>query len=316
MNTVARVAVCSRSFSRNVALRAELQQRYGNVTFNDEGLALIGDQLVAFLRGQDKAIVGLEQIDDALLSQLPDLKIISKYGVGVDTIDMRAMRSHGKRLGWVGGVNRRSVAELTLAFALVMLRHVPVANREVRSGIWRQHVGGLLTGKIFGIVGCGHIGKDLVELLQPFQCSILVNDIRDYTDFYAKFAIEAIGLDELLSRSDIVSLHVPLDDSTRSLLTTDRLGLLRSTALLINTSRGGIVDEVALKAALMEDRLACAAFDVFATEPPQDMELLALPNFLATPHIGGSAEEMILEMGRAAIRGLDVNQAPNEFWPA
>lgn len=310
MNTTDKVAVCSRSFSANPILREDILARYRNVTFNDAGVKLEGGSLVAFLRGHDKAITALERIDNYVLSRLPELKVISKYGVGLDMIDLDAMRKHGKRLGWTSGVNRRSAAELTLAFAIAMLRHVPAANREVLSGTWRQHVGGLLSGRTVGIIGCGHIGKDMVRLLQPFGCMILVNDIRHYGDFYAEFGIEAVGLEDLLIRADIVTLHVPLDDSTRGILTADRLALMKSHAILINVARGGLVDETALKRVLTEKRLAAAAFDVFADEPPQDMDLIKLPNFLATPHIGGSAEEAILAMGRAAIDGLDINEIP------
>jgi D-3-phosphoglycerate dehydrogenase len=305
-----RVAVCSRSFSRNLILRAELLARYEHVTFNETGCQLEGGALVEFLRGHDKAITAMERIDDYVLSRLPELKVIGKYGVGLDMIDLTAMRRHGTRLGWISGVNRRSAAELALAFAIVMLRHILVANREVLAGTWRQHEGGLLSGRTVGIVGCGHIGKDLVRLLQPFGCPILVNDIRQYSDFYAEFGIEAIELDDLLARADVVTLHVPLDDSTRGLLTSARLALMKPTAILINAARGGLVDEVAMKQALLEKRLAGAAFDVFAEEPPSDTELLRLPNFLATPHIGGSAAEAILAMGRAAIQGLDDNSIP------
>lgn len=310
MNGKDKVAVCSRSFSRNPVLRAELLSRYENVTFNDAGVQLKGDGLVDFLRGHDKAIIALETIDDYVLSRLPDLKVIGKYGVGLDMIDFDAMRRHGKRLGWISGVNRRSVAELVLAFAIVMLRHVPAANREILSGTWRQVSGGQLSGRTVGIIGCGHVGKDLVRLLQPFGCTIIVNDIRHYGDFYGEFDIRPLALEELLRRADLVTLHVPLDDSTRGLLNKERLSLIKPTAILINAARGGLVDEVALKAALIDKRLAGAAFDVFADEPPQDMELLALPNFLATPHIGGSSEEAILAMGRAAIQGLDENEIP------
>jgi phosphoglycerate dehydrogenase-like enzyme len=309
-NSFSKVAVCSRSFSRHPALRAELLSRYAHVTFNETGRQLDGDDLVEFLRDYDKAITALERIDDYVLSRLPKLKVIGKYGVGVDMIDMEAMRRHGKRLGWTGGVNRRSVAELTLAFAIVMLRHIPVANREVLAGTWRQHVGGLLSGRTVGIIGCGHIGKDLVRLLQPFGCRILVNDIRHYTEFYAEFGIDAVAFEYLLAHSDLVTFHVPLDDSTRGMLNTQGLALMKPTAVLINVARGGLVDEIALKRALMEGRLAAAAFDVFAEEPPRDSELLNLPNFFATPHIGGSAEEAILTMGRAAIHGLDENDIP------
>lgn len=310
MNTTDKVAVCSRSFSANPVLRQELLSRYKYVTFNDQGAKLEGDSLVAFLQGHDKAITALEKIDDYVLSRLPEIKVIGKYGVGLDMIDLNAMRKYRKRLGWVSGVNRRSVSELSLAFMIIMLRIVPASNREVLSGSWRQHIGGLLTGRTVGIVGCGHIGKDLVRLLQPFGCKVLVNDIRDYEDFYAEFQIEPIKLDDLLMKADIVTLHVPLDDSTRDMLSAERIALMKSDAVLVNTARGGLVDESALKKALIDKRLAAAAFDVFDVEPPQDIELLNMPNFLVTPHIGGSAYEAILAMGRAAIDGLDINEIP------
>jgi phosphoglycerate dehydrogenase-like enzyme len=309
-----RVAVCSRSFSSNPVLRTELLARYANVTFNDTGLQLAGDTLVAFLRGHDKAITALEVIDQSVLARLPELKVIGKYGVGLDMIDLAAMRAHCKRLGWTGGVNRRSVSELVISFAITMLRHIPAAHREVLSGTWRQHVGGYLTGRTVGIIGCGHIGKDLVPLLRAFECPILVNDIVEFPDFYAAHGIEPVDLETLLRRSDIVTLHVPLSETTRDLIDARRLAMLKTTAVLINTARGGLVDEIALKRMLQEKRLAAAAFDVFAAEPPVDQELLALPNFLVTPHIGGSAHEAILAMGRAAIRGLDVNDVPDVSW--
>lgn len=310
MNKTDKVAVCSRSFSKNPTLRAELQARYEQVTFNETGRQLEGDDLIAFLRGHGKAIIGLERIDDHVLAALPELQVIGKYGVGLDMIDFDAMRRHGKRLGWTSGVNKRSAAELTLAFAIVMLRHVLAANREVLAGTWRQLMGGLLSGRTVGIIGCGNIGKDLVRLLKPFGCPILVNDICDYSDFYTEHAIESVNKEELLARADVVTLHVPLDDTTRNMLTDKRLSLMRPTSILINAARGGLVDEVALKRMLIEKRIAAAAFDVFADEPPQDQELLQLPNFLATPHIGGSALEAVLAMGRAAINGLENNAIP------
>jgi D-3-phosphoglycerate dehydrogenase len=291
-------------------LRAELLQRYEHVTFNDAGLQLRGDVLVEFLRGHEKAITALEVIDEPILARLPELKVIGKYGVGLDMIDLAAMRAHGKRLGWTGGVNRRSVSEWVISAAIAMLRHVPAAHREVLTGTWRQHLGGYLTGRTVGIVGCGHIGKDLVPLLKAFECPILVNDILEFPEFYAAHAIEAVMLEALLQRSDIVTLHVPLNDGTRGMIDADKLAMLKPTAVLINAARGCLVDEAALRRALQEKRLAAAAFDVFAVEPPVDRELLELPNFLVTPHIGGSAHEAVLAMGRAAIRGLDENAIP------
>ena len=303
-----KIAVTSRSFSRNPELRAQLLSKYRDVTFNDDGLALEGATLIKFLVGHDKAITALETIDDEVLSNLPDLKVISKYGVGCDMIDMEALKRHKIRFGWTGGVNRRSVSELVISFAISLLRYVPIAHAEVMSGIWRQHVGGCLSGRTFGVIGCGFVGQDLIRLLQPFGCKILVNDVREFSDFYRQFNVEAVSIDELLVRADIVSLHVPLDFSTKNLLSADRLALMKSEAILINTARGGIVDEQALKKQLESRGIAGAAFDVLDVEPPVDFELLKLKNFLVTPHIGGSAREAILAMGEAAIDGLEINK--------
>lgn len=311
MNIIERVAVCSRSFSNNRVLREELLNRYSHVTFNDAGLSLKGDELVRFLDGHDKAITALETLDEFVLARLPKLKVIGKYGVGLDMIDLTAMHRYGKRLGWTGGVNRRSVAELVVAFSISMLRHVPAAQEEVLSGKWRQHIGRNLSGRTVGIIGCGYVGKDLAGLLKAFGCKLLAYDILDFPEFYDVMGIESVSLEMLLSRADIVTLHVPLDESTQNMLDQDRLAIMKPGSILINAARGGLVDEFALKAMLKDGRLAAAAFDVFAVEPPIDMELLTLPNFLVTPHIGGSSYEAILAMGRAAIDGLDRHQLPS-----
>ena len=302
------VAVTSRSFSRNNILRKELLQQYKNVKFNDDGLKLQDDTLVSFLKGHQKAIIALERINEDLLNKLPGLKVISKYGVGLDMIDMQAMHKHNMKLGWTGGVNRRSVSELVISLTIALLRHVLVSNREVLSGTWKQHMGGHLSGLTIGIIGCGYVGKDLVKMLQPFDCPILVNDIKNYDDFYKRYNVKAVEKEELLAKSDVVTLHTPLDDSTRNMLTAKRLSLMKSDAILINVARGNLLDENALKKMLMTNRLGGAALDVFSVEPPQDKELLELSNFIVTPHIGGSANEAILNMGRAAIDGLDNNK--------
>jgi len=310
MNSIDIVAVTSRSFSKNPVLRKELLSRYQNVKFNDDGQLLEGDSLVSFLQGSTKAITALEKMTYRVLNSLPHLSVISKYGVGLDMIDQNAMRQLGKRLGWTGGVNKRSVSELVVCFAIAMLRNIPAANRGVIDGVWRQHIGSLLSHKTVGIIGCGFIGKDLVQLLKAFQCSIIVNDIVNYHDFYLNNNIEAVSLDKLLAEADIVTLHVPLNDSTYKMLDESRLAIMKHGSILINAARGDLVDELALKSKLMDRSLSAAAFDVFSIEPPQDQELLELPNFLSTPHIGGSSMEAILAMGRAAIDGLDNHCIP------
>lgn len=305
-----RVAVASRSFSKHPILRAELLARYPNTTFNDAGRSLAGDDLVTFLQGHDKAITALEKITGDVLGRLPQLRVIGKYGVGLDMIDMAALRRHNVALGWTGGVNRRSVAELVIAYAISLLRHIPQGHAQARDGGWKQLMGRQLSDKTVGIVGCGHIGKDLAPLLRAFGCTVLAHDILDFPDFYAAHGVRPVGLDELLTQSDIVTLHLPLDAATRHIITAEKLALMQPHALFINAARGGLVDEAALKTMLMEGRLAGAAFDVFESEPPTDLELIRLPNVLVTPHVGGSAEEAVLAMGRAAIDGLDNNAIP------
>lgn len=300
MSDATPVAVTSRSFSRHPVLRGELLERYSDVRFNDEGLSLAGEPLVEFLRGRRKAITALERIDDALLEQLPELELISKIGVGLEMIDQDALERHGVRLVWTPGTNSNSVAELTLALAIATLRRVPEAASELRAGEWRQPKGRTLSGRTVGIVGFGSVGRELARLLGPFGCRIVAHDVkREAAD------VEWLELDDLLAVSDVVTLHVNLDESTRNLIDARRLALMRPDAVLINTARGGLVDEAALRDALVAGRLGGAGLDVFAEEPPADRSLLELPNVLATPHIGGSTDEAILAMGRAAIAGLD-----------
>ena len=307
------LVVASRSFSKHPILRAEVLKRYPDAKFNDEGLSLNGDSLVQFLDGYEKAITALEKIDEPLLSQLPELKVIGKYGVGLDMIDLNAMKKHGKKLGWKGGVNKRSVSELVVSFAVALLHRTVFANTEVRKGAWYQVKGRQLSDCTVGIVGCGHVGKDLVKLLKPFNCKVLAHDILEFKEFYTENNVTPVELDELIARSDVVTLHLPLDDSTKNIINKDRLHLLKKDAVLINLARGGLIDELHLKKILQDKKIAGAALDVFAVEPPIDASFAELENVLITPHIGGSTEEAILAMGMAAIEGLDNAKDPLSF---
>lgn len=310
-----RIAVVARSFNRNPQLRAELQQKHANVTFYDAAAMLDGDALVAFLRGHDRAIVGLERIDERVLSEVPELRVISKYGVGLDGLDIDAIARRGIKLGWTGGVNRRSVSELTLAFAIALFHRVPECESALRRGEWNKQAGRQLTGKTIGIIGCGFVGQDLVRLLAPFECRVLAHDIRDYPDFYAAHGVKPVGLHDLLAAADLVTLHVPLDASTRNMIGATQLARMRPGSLIINAARGGLIDETALADALERGHLGGAACDVFLAEPDPNPRLIALPNFFGTPHIGGSALEAQLAMGRAAIDGLDNARVPGHGWP-
>ena len=308
-----RVTVLSRSFSRHPVLRAELLARYPDASFNDAGVSLAGAKLIDALRGHEKAIVALEPISADLLDAVPELRVIAKYGVGFDKIDLPALIARDVSLGWTGGVNQRSVAELVIAFALSMLRKLPEANDAVCHDNWHQVVGRQLSDCTVGIIGCGYVGQDLGRILRAgFGCNVLAHDILDHAAYYSETGVIPTSLDTLLSEADVISVHLPLDASTANILDTTHLGMIKSSAILINTARGGLVDEIAMKQMLKAGTLAGAAFDVFACEPPDDQELLDLPNFFATPHVGGSTQESILAMGRAAIDGLDNYRVPEK----
>mgnify|MGYP006120990413 FL=1 len=307
------LVVASRSFSKHTVLRQEVLKRYPDAKFNDNGLSLNGESLVEFLSGHEKAITALEIIDESILSNLPDLKVIGKYGVGLDMIDLKAMDKFNVKLGWTGGVNKRSVSELVMSFAIALLHRSAFANSEVKKGKWYQVKGRQLSDCNFGIVGCGHIGKDIVKILQPFNCKIFAHDILEFDEFYSQNNVTSVSLNELLKNSDVVTLHLPLNDSTKNIINEQRLSLLKNDAIFINLARGGLVDENALKQLLIEKKIAGAALDVFEIEPPVDHSFSAIDNVLITPHIGGSTEEAILAMGMAAIDGLEDSKNPLDY---
>jgi phosphoglycerate dehydrogenase-like enzyme len=308
-----RVAVPAISFGQHAGLVKLLRERYPDCKVNTEGIAHYRSEqdTIDYLRGYDAAIVSFEPINERVLAALPELKVIAKLGVGLDKIDPAAMRRHGVRLGWTPGVNKRSVAELALCMAIAALRHVVDLNAAMRRAERPlQRMGRQLTGRVVGIHGCGEIGKELVRLLVPFDCTVLACDIKDYRDFYTEHRVQPVDFAELLARSEVLSIHLTVTNATRGLYDAATLDRLRPDCVLVNTARGRIIDEDALKERLKNRRIAAAAIDTFAVEPPTDDELLNLPNFIATPHIGAGSVEARLRMGTTAIEGLIDNFLP------
>lgn len=313
MDFYSNIAVASRSFSSHPTLRHELKNVYKNVKFNTSGKSLQGIELYEFLAGADKAILALEKVDKDLLLNVPALKTISKFGVGLDTIDLNALNEFNIALGWTPGVNKRSVAELVIAAAISLLHLSFSSSIETRLGAWEQSRGRQLTGKTVGIIGCGHIGKDAASLFKAFDCKLLICDIIDQQQYLTTIGAKISTLDNLLQESDIITVHLPLDQSTKGILNAAKLRLIRKGSILINFARGGLIDEDEVKQMLLSGHLSGAAFDVFSEEPPVDKELLSHPRFMPTPHIGGSTEEAVLSMGRAAIKGLDETKPAGEY---
>jgi len=317
MASINQLGVGADHVSRHPGMRQEVVRAYPNAKFNEAGYRIGEDETIALLKDCDAAIIGFEPINERTLSALPNLKVIGKYGNGCETIDFQAMKRHGVKFGYIWGVNKLAVAELTLGFMLMGLRHVMPLNLAMRAGERPRIRNGLfLTGRTVGIHGCGNIGKEAVRLLQPFNCNIIACDIKDYSDFYKQWNVTPVSFDELLARSEVLTLHLPKTKQTIGLYSDAVLKKIKPGAVLVNACRGGIVDEDALLERLESGALMAACFDVFAIEPAQCDRLLRHPNMLAVPHIGASTEETRLIMVRAAIRGLDVARVvePEEFY--
>lgn len=287
-------------------LRERILAEYPDAKFNNDiRHRMTEDEIIAFLSDCDGAIMGGDVVSDHVLAALPNIRDIGIFGVGLNTVDLRACQRHGVRLGFTPGVNRLAVAELALCFMIAGLRWVTPLSLAMRDGERpRTRVGRSLTGRVVGLHGCGHIGKEVVRLLGPFNCTILAHDIRHYHEFYSAHGVTPVSLDELLERSEVLSLHIPRSRATEGIYDAAMLARLRPDCVLVNTCRGGIVKEDALLGRLESGDLVAACFDVFEHEPPSNDRLLRNPNLLSTPHAGASTVEARIAMVDAALRGL------------
>lgn len=300
-----RIKVTSTAFSSHVGLRERLLSSFPDAHFNELGTRIAPEKLVPFLSDAHGVILGLDNMDARVIDQLDSVEIIAKYGVGLDNIDVGHARLRGKVIGWTPGVNRHAVAEMTVAFMIGLLRNIFQGGLKLKAGLWDKNGGLELSGRTVGLIGAGNIGAEVLRLLQPFHCTLLVNDIVDKGLLARSYGARQVHFDEILSESDIISLHVPLTEQTANLFDFEQFKRMKRNSFLINTSRAPIVVQSALKRALQEGVIGGAASDVFSEEPPADRELIELPNHFATPHIGGNSREAVEAMGMAAIAHLE-----------
>ena len=299
-----KIVATSPSFSKNITLQKEILTYFPKAKLNLEGKRFNQDELIAYIKDADAVIVGLEPINVDVLEACPNLKMISKYGVGLNNIDLEACKERNIAIGWTGGVNKLSVAEMALGFMLMFSRNLFMTSNELKSGTWNKSGGFQLSGKTVGIIGVGYIGKELIRLLKPFGCNIVVNDIIEQDDYYAKHNLIEVSKEELYLKSDFISIHTPQDESTYNFIGLNEMQQMKESAYLLNTARGGLINESDLKYALQNGIIAGAAIDAYVEEPPTDKEFIALPNLICTPHIGGNAKEAVEAMGMSAISHL------------
>ena len=221
------------------------------------------------------------------------LEVIARAGAGLDNIDVKAAEARGIKVFNAPEAPTVAVAELVLAHMLAWARHLPRANSGMKAGRWEkaQLMGSELRGKTLGIVGTGRIGREVGYMAKAFSMNLLVYDTIQTPEFAEQTGAKYVDLDTLFRGSDFMTLHVPLMPETKHMVGKRELELMKSTAVLINTSRGGVVDEGALAEALRTGKIAGACLDVYEREPPRDSPLLKLPNVVLTPHLGASTRE-------------------------
>jgi D-3-phosphoglycerate dehydrogenase len=299
-----RVLVTPTSFGKDdPTIRTTLEKAVGGVIYNPMDRPLSAHELVPLVKDVDGFIAGLDQIDPSVIEAAERLKVISRYGVGIDRVAVGAATKRGIVVTNTPGANTVAVAELTIAFMLALGRQLCAANQATRCGEWPRYSGVGLRGKTVGLVGFGAIGREVASLLRGFGCRVLVTD-PSVKGQGAKGCAEAfVTLDELLGSSDFVSLHASLNRGTAGMVDRAFLRKMKHGAFLINTARGELIDEAALHHALEKGHLRGAALDCFTKEPPgADHPLLRLPQVMATPHTGSHTDEATNAMGWMSLR--------------
>lgn len=298
------IVATSPSFSKNKKLQTEIYKYFPDAKLNVRGKRFNQLELVEYIKNADALIVGLDKITSDVLHKCPNLKVIAKYGVGLSNIDIEECKKRNIKIGWTGGVNKLSVAEMALGFMLMLARNLFVSSNELKKGTWNKSAGFQLSEKIVGIIGLGNIGKELVRLLKPFNCKILANDILDQNKYFKKNSLFEATKEQIFRTSDFVTINTPLNSKTSNMVDAKVLKVMKNNAYILNIARGGIINENDLKYALKNNIIAGAAIDAYVEEPPLDQEFLKLPNLICTPHIGGNAKEAIESMGMSAIEHL------------
>jgi D-3-phosphoglycerate dehydrogenase / 2-oxoglutarate reductase len=293
-----RVAVTPRSFRHTPGEHLDRLHAEVEVCFPDVDRPLDENEMVELVRGCAGLIVGVDPVTRLVLDAGP-LRVVVKYGSGMDNIDVPAAEDLGVRVSSTPGANARSVAELAVGLLLSLARNVVVHDRSVRDGSWRRITGIEVAGKRLGVVGYGAIGREVTRIAQGLDMEVVAHDpLIDDAD------VPLVPLEELYATCDAVSLHLPLTAETREMVGAEELAAMKPTAFLLNTARGGLVDEEALAEALRTGRLGGAALDGFSEEPLGDSPLRGLDNVVLSPHAGAATLDAVRRTATRAVEQL------------
>lgn len=283
---------------------------------NPLGRKLKEEELAEMIADFDVLIAGTEDITEAVMSKASKLKLISRVGIGLDNVDLLAAERRGIKVSYTPDAPAPAVAELTIGLMLVLLRSVHISNAQMHRGQWQRHFGRRIPEVTIGIIGAGRIGGRVLRRIQAFGSPrILVNDIHPNKNIAPELKLEWVGKDEIYKYADVISLHVPLTKQTKNMISRDELMMMKSDAMIINTSRGGIINESDLEAVLNNGHLSGAAVDVFDQEPYSG-GLSKIDRCLLTSHMGSMSIDcrtrMEIEATEEVIRFLSNHKLNGE----
>lgn len=304
-----KVLITTVPFADKNPLPLKLLEKAGiDYLINPIGRKLKEDELAEMVSDFDGLIAGTEPITDKVMSHGKNLKLISRVGIGLDSVDLLAAERRGIQVSYTPDAPAPAVAELTVGMMLTLLRSVHVANSQMHQGLWHRYFGRRISEITIGIIGVGRIGRGVIERLASFRpAKILINDITPEVEFSSMSWVQSASKEEIYQQADLISLHVPLTAQTKNMIQYNHLKAMKEDAIVINTSRGGIINEVDLARALNEGHLSAAAVDVFEQEP-YDGELRDIERCLLTSHMGSMSVDcrtrMEIEATEEAVRFL------------
>lgn len=289
-----KIVITPRGFAKCGLENVKIIQDAGfDLVYNDTGSAYTKEEFYEITKDADGVVVGVELVDRNYIDVHPKLKAVVKFGVGTDNIDVEYCKEKGIFVGRTVGSNARSVAETAISFVIADSKNLYESISNTREHGWAKMTGYEILGKTIGIVGFGAIGRIVAQMANGLGMKVIAYDAYGIDKKLAdSLNTEIVELNELIEQSDFISLHIPLTKETENMISAKELNQMRSNAVLINTARGGIVNEADLYEALNNKVIKAAYFDVFTSEPPKEEEpLLTLPNFYLTPHIASRSEE-------------------------
>jgi len=274
------------------------------LVFNPLGRPLAEDELAGLLDGCDGCVAGLDRFTAKVLGNAPRLKVVSRYGIGVDRVDLEAARARGIVVCNTPGANSQAVADLTFGMLISLARRIHVLDRKTREGQWTRSGGMELYGKTLGILGLGRIGKAVARRASGFSMRVLAHDPVMDADYAESNGIIPADFETVAGEADFLTLHMPFTESSRNVISGDVMRSMKKGAFIVNTARGGLIDESAAYRLLVEGHLGGLGLDVYETEPPPASPLYELENVVVTPHTAAHTVEAKRAMADMSVRNL------------